>query len=130
VSIIPSDLQFTKEHEWVASTASTNIFRVGITDYAQSALGDIVYVQLPKVGQIVKAGEVCGEIESTKSVSEIYSPLTGEVAAVNVNLDGAPEVINSEPYGSGWILEIAISADGSSMPTDLLSGEEYKNLTA
>jgi glycine cleavage system H protein len=130
VSIIPSELQFTKEHEWVASTSSANIFRVGITDYAQSALGDIVYVQLPKVGQSVKAGEVCGEIESTKSVSEIYSPLTGEVAAVNLNLDGAPEVINSEPYGSGWILEIAISTDGSSMPTDLLSGEEYKNLTA
>lgn len=130
MSIIPSELQFTKEHEWVASTSSANIFRVGITDYAQSALGDIVYVQLPKVGQSVKAGEVCGEIESTKSVSEIYSPLTGEVTAVNLNLDGAPEVINSEPYGAGWILEIAISTDGSSMPTDLLSGEEYKNLTA
>lgn len=130
MSIIPSELQFTKEHEWVASTSSANIFRVGITDYAQSALGDIVYVQLPKVGQSVKAGEVCGEIESTKSVSEIYSPLTGEVTAVNLNLDGAPEVINSEPYGAGWILEITISTDGSSMPTDLLSGEEYKNLTA
>lgn len=130
MSIVPSDLHFTKEHEWVASTSSANIFRVGITDYAQSALGDIVYVQLPKVGQVVKAGEVCGEIESTKSVSEIYSPLTGEVSAVNLDLEGAPEVINSEPYGSGWILEIAISTDASSIPSDLLSGEEYKNLTA
>ena len=126
MSIVPSDLQFTKEHEWVATTSTQNVFRVGITDFAQSALGDIVYVQLPKVGQALKAGEVCGEIESTKSVSEIYSPLTGEVTAVNTNLDGAPEVINSEPYGSGWILEIAISGPA---PT-LLSDVEYKKLTA
>lgn len=126
MSTVPSDFQFTKEHEWVATTSTQNVFRVGITDFAQSALGDIVYVQLPKVGQALKAGEVCGEIESTKSVSEIYSPLTGEVTAVNTNLDGAPEVINSEPYGSGWILEIAISGEA---PT-LLSDEEYKKLTA
>ncbi len=126
MSTVPSDLQFTKEHEWVATTSTQNVFRVGITDFAQSALGDIVYVQLPKVGQALKAGEVCGEIESTKSVSEIYSPLTGEVTAVNTNLDEAPEVINSEPYGSGWILEIAISGEA---PT-LLSDEEYKKLTA
>ncbi|MDA0260145.1 MAG: glycine cleavage system protein GcvH [Actinobacteria bacterium] len=126
MSIVPSDLQFTKEHEWVATTSTQNVFRVGITDFAQSALGDIVYVQLPKVGQALKAGEVCGEIESTKSVSEIYSPLTGEVTAVNTNLDGAPEVINSEPYGSGWILEIAISGEA---PT-LLSDGEYEKLTA
>ena len=126
MSIVPSDLQFTKEHEWVATTSTQNVFRVGVTDFAQSALGDIVYVQLPKVGQALKAGEVCGEIESTKSVSEIYSPLTGEVTAVNTNLDGAPEVINSEPYGSGWILEIAISGEA---PT-LLSDGEYEKLTA
>jgi glycine cleavage system H protein len=126
MSTVPSDLQFTKEHEWVSTTSMQNVFRVGITDFAQSALGDIVYVQLPKVGQALKAGEVCGEIESTKSVSEIYSPLTGEVTAVNTNLGGAPEVINSEPYGSGWILEIAISGEA---PT-LLSDEEYKKLTA
>ena len=126
MSTVPSDLQFTKEHEWVATTSTQNVFRVGITDFAQSALGDIVYVQLPKVGQALKAGEVCGEIESTKSVSEIYSPLTGEVTAVNTNLDGAPEVINSEPYGSGWILEIAISGEA---PT-LLSDGEYEKLTA
>jgi glycine cleavage system H protein len=126
MSTVPSDLQFTKEHEWVATTSMQNVFRVGITDFAQSALGDIVYVQLPKVGQDLKAGEVCGEIESTKSVSEIYSPLTGKVTTVNTNLDGAPEVINSEPYGTGWILEIAISGEA---PT-LLSDEEYKKLTA
>ena len=126
MSTVPSDLQFTKEHEWVASTSSPNIYRVGITDFAQSALGDIVYVQLPKLGQAVTAGAVCGEIESTKSVSEIYSPLTGEVSAVNTNLDGAPEVINSEPYGSGWILEISVSGE---LPL-LLSGQEYTELTA
>ena len=126
MSTVPSDLQFTKEHEWVASTSSVNVYRVGITDFAQAALGDIVYVQLPKLGQAVTAGAVCGEIESTKSVSEIYSPLTGEVSAVNTNLDGAPEVINSEPYGSGWILEISVSGE---LPT-LLSGQEYTELTA
>ena len=126
MSNVPSDLKFTKEHEWVATTPSENVFRVGITDYAQSALGDIVYVQLPKVGQKLTAGEVCGEIESTKSVSEIYSPITGEVSSVNDNLDGAPEIINSEPYGSGWILEISVSGE---LPA-LLSGEEYEKLTA
>jgi glycine cleavage system H protein len=126
MSSIPSELQFTKEHEWVSPTSSENVYRVGITDFAQSALGDIVYVQLPKLGQSVTAGEVCGEIESTKSVSEIYSPLTGSVTAVNNDLDSAPEVINSEPYGSGWILEISVSGE---LPT-LLSDQEYGNLTA
>jgi len=126
VSTVPSDLKFTKEHEWVAPTSSANIYRVGITDFAQSALGDIVYVQLPKLGQSVTAGEVCGEIESTKSVSEIYSPLTGTVSSVNTNLDGAPEVINSEPYGSGWILEISVSGE---LPL-LLNDQEYIEITA
>lgn len=126
MSSIPSELQFTKEHEWVSPTSSENVYRVGITDFAQSALGDIVYVQLPKLGQSVTAGEVCGEIESTKSVSEIYSPLTGSVTAVNNDLDSTPEVINSEPYGSGWILEISVSGE---LPT-LLSDQEYGNLTA
>ena len=126
MSSIPSEFQFTKEHEWVSPTSSENVYRVGITDFAQSALGDIVYVQLPKLGQSVTAGEVCGEIESTKSVSEIYSPLTGSVTAVNNDLDSAPEVINSEPYGSGWILEISVSGE---LPT-LLSDQEYGNLTA
>ena len=126
MSSIPNELQFTKEHEWVSPTSSENVYRVGITDFAQSALGDIVYVQLPKLGQSVTAGEVCGEIESTKSVSEIYSPLTGSVTAVNNDLDSTPEVINSEPYGSGWILEISVSGE---LPT-LLSDQEYGNLTA
>ena len=126
MSTVPSDLKFTKEHEWVGSTSSANVYRIGITDFAQSALGDIVYVQLPKLGQTVTAGEVCGEIESTKSVSEIYSPLTGTVSAINTNLDAAPEVINSEPYGSGWILEISVSGE---LPV-LLNDQEYAKITA
>ncbi|MEJ6573654.1 MAG: glycine cleavage system protein GcvH [Actinomycetes bacterium] len=126
MSNIPSDLHFTSEHEWVAPTSTANVYRIGITDFAQSALGDIVYVQLPKIGQTLIAGEICGEIESTKSVSEIYSPLNGEVSAVNTNLDSAPEVINSEPYSSGWILEISITGE---LPL-LLNSEDYKKITA
>ena len=126
MSNIPADLKYTKEHEWVRDLATAGTVSMGITDFAQGALGDIVYVQLPKVGQKLTAGEVCGEIESTKSVSEIYSPITGEVSSVNGNLDGAPEIINSEPYASGWILEISVSGE---LPA-LLSGEEYEKLTA
>ena len=125
MSNVPADLKYTKEHEWIAERSATT-FRIGITDFAQGALGDIVYIQLPKVGQSVAAGEVCGEVESTKSVSEIYSPLTGKVVAVNPTLDATPELINQEPYGAGWIAEIEISE----APTDLLSSTEYEVLTA
>ena len=100
--------------------------RMGITDFAQSALGDIVYVQLPKVGDLLVAGKVCGEVESTKSVSEIYAPLTGAVVAVNESLTATPEILNSDPYGNGWIAEIEITVE----PTDLLSASEYTQLTA
>jgi glycine cleavage system H protein len=126
MSLIPQDLQYTKEHEWVTATATGNIYRIGITDFAQEALGDIVYVQLPKIGQEVVAGNVCGEIESTKSVSEIYSPLTGKIFAINSTLDGAPEGINSDPYGIGWIAEIEVAGE---IPL-LLSSGDYANLTA
>jgi glycine cleavage system H protein len=119
-------LQYTKEHEWVTATATGNIYRIGITDFAQEALGDIVYIQLPKIGQEVVAGNVCGEIESTKSVSEIYSPLTGKISAINSTLDGAPEGINSDPYGIGWIAEIEVAGE---IPL-LLSSGDYANLTA
>ncbi len=125
MSNIPAELQYTKEHEWIAKT-STDAFRIGITDFAQAALGDIVYIQLPKVGQSVTAGQVCGEVESTKSVSEIYSPLTGKVIAINQNLDVTPELINQDPYSAGWIAEIEISQS----PADLLSSQEYEVLTA
>jgi len=122
---IPDDLKYTKEHEWVRE-ASVDTFQMGITEFAQSALGDIVYVQLPKVGQSVLAGSVCGEVESTKSVSEIYSPITGTIKSINVELDKAPELINQDPYGTGWIAEIEISET----PTGLLSAGEYETLIA
>ena len=127
MSLVPENLRYTKEHEWVSELSPTK-FRVGITDYAQSALGDIVYIQLPKSGSEVKANSVCGEVESTKSVSEIYAPISGQVVAVNNNLDSNPETINSDPYGAGWIVEIEISA--TKLEETLLSPQEYQKLTA
>ena len=127
MSLVPENLRYTKEHEWVSELSPTR-FRVGITDYAQSALGDIVYIQLPKSGSEVKANSVCGEVESTKSVSELYAPISGKVVAVNNNLDSKPETINSDPYGAGWIVEIEISATKLEEP--LLSPQEYRKLTA
>jgi glycine cleavage system H protein len=108
--VYPEDLQYTKDHEWIRTDADT--VRVGITDFAQEALGDIVFVTLPEVGSDVTAGSTCGEIESTKSVSDVYAPVTGTVVARNENLDTAPELINSDPYGDGWMLEIR-PADGA-----------------
>lgn len=124
---IPDQLRYTKEHEWV-SEVSTNRYRVGITDYAQVALGDIVYIQLPKLGEEIGAGKVCGEVESTKSVSEIYAPLSGKVILINNSLDSAPEVLNKEPYGAGWIFEVEISSP--SELESLLSAGDYASLTA
>jgi glycine cleavage system H protein len=127
MSTTPENLSYTKEHEWVEDLGN-NKFRVGITDYAQSALGDIVYIQLPKIDQQVVAGAVCGEVESTKSVSEIYAPITGQIVAVNKNLDSAPENINSAPYKDGWIAEIQMSPEFD-LKT-LLTAEDYQKLTA
>ena len=124
MSLTPENLQYTKEHEWVSVDAST--YTMGITDYAQGALGDIVYVQLPKVGEIVNSGKVCGEVESTKSVSEIYAPVSGTVVAINESLAITPESINSDPYGNGWLVKI----DVSTTPSDLLSAKDYAELTA
>ena len=114
MSNVPSNLQYSKDHEWVEAVSDSR-FKIGITDYAQGALGDIVYVQLPKVGDSVSEGAVCGEVESTKSVSEIFSPLTGKVVAVNSALDSAPETLNSDPYGAGWLAEIEVSAPSTSL---------------
>jgi glycine cleavage system H protein len=125
MSNVPAELQYTKEHEWIRESEDGS-FQIGITDFAQGALGDIVYIQLPKVGQSVRAGEVCGEVESTKSVSEIYSPLTGTITAVNSALDATPELINQDPYTAGWIAEISVTESA----TDLLSSTEYITLTA
>ena len=125
MSLIPDGLQYTKEHEWV-SEISANVFRMGITDYAQGALGDIVYVQLPKVGESVTADKVCGEVESTKSVSEIFAPVSGKIVSINESLGQSPETINSDPYGSGWLAEIQVE----SAPIGLLSPEQYRQITA
>ncbi len=120
----PSDRSYTKDHEWALITGSSA--RVGITMFAQDALGDIVYVKLPEVGQQVSVGDSVAEVESTKSVSDIYSALTGKVTAVNSSLDQAPELINSSPYGEGWIFEIEFDGDGGA---DTISAEEYEELT-
>jgi glycine cleavage system H protein len=125
MSLIPESLKYTKEHEWVSETSPT-IIRMGITDFAQGALGDIVYVQLPKVGESVVADKVCGEVESTKSVSEIFSPITGVVVAVNDQLSQSPELLNSDPYGAGWLADIEVMES----PTPLLTPEEYRQITA
>ncbi|TQK71208.1 MULTISPECIES: glycine cleavage system protein GcvH [unclassified Nocardioides] len=103
----PADLKYTVEHEWLRQPGETaGSVRVGITDYAQDALGDIVYVSLPEVGASVTAGDSCGELESTKSVSDVYAPVTGEVVAVNETLDATPELVNNDPYGAGWLFEV------------------------
>jgi glycine cleavage system H protein len=126
MSNVPNELKYTKEHEWVASTGNGNVYRVGITDFAQGALGDIVYIQLPKVGDSLTADKVCGEVESTKSVSEIYSPISGKVVAVNTELDSKPEIVNSDPYKGGWIFEIELSGE---LP-NLLDAPGYSALIA
>lgn len=104
MSEVPSELKYTAEHEWVRLGDAS--VRVGITDYAQEALGDVVYVSLPEVGAKVSAGAACGEVESTKSVSDLYAPVSGTVTARNDALDGQPDLINSDPYGAGWLIEI------------------------
>ena len=126
MSQIPVDLQYTKGHKWVAPTSTSLRIRMGITDYAQGALGDIVYVQMPKIGESVIADKVCGEVESTKSVSEIFAPVSGTVVAVNSDLDNAPELINSDPYGAGWLVEIEVPEE----PQGLLSATQYGEITA
>jgi len=108
--VYPDDLSYTAEHEWVRSPAEAEgSVRIGITHFAQDALGDIVYVSLPEVGDAVTAGETCGELESTKSVSDVYAPVTGEVVARNDGLDATPELVNSDPYGAGWLFEVTPS---------------------
>ena len=123
--MIPEDLRYTAEHEWVVG-AEAGAVRVGITQFAQDALGDIVFVQLPEAGAVVAAGEPLGEIESTKSVSEIYAPLAGEVVARNDQLEGRPELINSDTYGEGWIVTIR-PADAADVE-GLLDAAAYQSL--
>lgn len=125
--MVPEGLRYTAEHEWITATeADPSVVRVGITDYAQDQLGDVVFVQLPTVGASVSAGESVAEVESTKSVSEIYAPLDGEVTAVNDALADTPELVNSDPYGSGWMMELRLTdADEVS---GLLDAAAYQSL--
>ena len=113
MSLYPQDLKYTSEHEWVRTPGEHDgSVRIGITHFAQDALGDIVYVSLPEVGASVTAGDACGELESTKSVSDVYAPVSGEVVAVNSGLDATPELVNDDPYGGGWLFEVVpASAD-------------------
>ncbi|HWV26874.1 MAG TPA: glycine cleavage system protein GcvH [Aeromicrobium sp.] len=124
--MIPEDLHYSEEHEWVRLDDDVAI--IGISDFAQDQLGDIVYVQLPDVGESVSAGSVIGELESTKSVSDVFSPIDGEVVARNDALDSSPEVINSDPYGEGWLLKVRVAGDDPL--AGLLSAEEYSALTS
>ncbi|GCD98811.1 MULTISPECIES: glycine cleavage system protein GcvH [Embleya] len=122
----PADLAYTTEHEWVRVMEEiSGTVRIGITEYAQDALGDIVYVTLPPVGTRVVAGEPCGELESTKSVSDLFAPLDGVVTTVNDALDGAPELVNSDPYGDGWMFEVRL--DDPAAPAALLDAAAYQN---
>lgn len=111
MSQTPDDLRYTTEHEWLRAPGDGGTVRFGITDYAQEALGDIVYVSLPEVGAQVTAGQPCGEVESTKSVSDVYAPVSGVVVARNEALTGSPELVNSDPYGEGWMVDVQ-PADG------------------
>ncbi|MDO8336708.1 MAG: glycine cleavage system protein GcvH [Microcella sp.] len=121
MSAVPADLQYTAEHEWVRLEG--DVATVGITQYAADALGDVVYVDLPKVGSSVTSGSIVGEVESTKSVGELYAPLDGEVVEANDAVVDAPETINSDPYGDGWLVKVRVSET----PT-LMSADEYRAL--
>jgi glycine cleavage system H protein len=124
MSNIPADLSYTAEHEWVSAPNADGVVRVGITDFAQDALGDVVYAQLPEPGTTVKGNDVVGEVESTKSVSDIYAPVSGEVVSRNEALDTDSALINSDPYGDGWLFEVKLS-EADAIDT-LLSASEYE----
>jgi len=123
---VPDKLRYTQEHEWVAIDGAAAT--IGITDHAQQALGDVVFVSAPAPGTKVTAGEPCGEVESTKSVSDLYSPVDGEVTEVNGEVDENPGVVNADPYGAGWLFKVALAASGE-VPSGLLSAADYEELT-
>ncbi|WP_328873975.1 glycine cleavage system protein GcvH [Streptomyces sp. NBC_00287] len=121
----PQQLRYSKEHEWL-SVAEDGVSTVGITEFAANALGDVVYAQLPEVGSTVEAGESCGELESTKSVSDLYSPVNGEVAEINEDVVNDPSLVNSAPFEGGWLFKVRIAEE----PADLLSADEYTAFSA
>ncbi|MBL0169125.1 MAG: glycine cleavage system protein GcvH [Gemmatimonadaceae bacterium] len=122
MSNIPGDLRYTKEHEYVRSTDDAGVVAIGITDFAQGELGDIVYVELPKVGTAYGSHDVFGTVEAVKAVSELYMPVAGEVVEVNGRLDGEPALINTDPYGDGWMIKVRVSAGGDA---GLMTAAEY-----
>jgi glycine cleavage system H protein len=126
-AVIPEELKYTEEHEWVQRTGEATV-RIGITDYAQEQLGDVVFVQLPELGERVDVGQTLGEVESTKSVSDIYAPLAGEVVARNDSLDQQPDLVNSDPYGEGWMIELRL--DDPTAVDELLEASAYQELAA
>lgn len=121
---IPADLRYTKDHEYVKATNDPNVVIVGITDFAQGELGDVVFVDLPKVGRKLGEHDVFGTIEAVKAVSELYSPLAGEVVEVNAAIDGEPSLVNSDPYGKGWMIKLRTAGSSNS----LLNADEYKKI--
>ncbi|MFQ3558847.1 glycine cleavage system protein GcvH [Streptomyces gramineus] len=121
----PQQLRYSKEHEWL-SAAADGVATVGITEHAANALGDVVFVQLPAVGDTVTAGESCGELESTKSVSDLYSPVTGEITEINEDVVDDPSLVNSAPFDGGWLFKVRFADE----PADLLSADEYTAFTA
>lgn len=125
MTLVPEDLYYSEEHEWLRVEGDVAI--IGITDFAQDQLGDIVYVDLPDVGDTVEVGSVVGELESTKSVSDLYSPVSGEVIARNAELDGSAELINTDPYGEGWLFKVRPNSDDAT--EGLLSPQEYQAIT-
>ena len=124
MSNVPAELSYTSEHEWVSALTAEGTVRVGITDHAQDALGDVVYIDLPSVGDSVAAEDSFGEIESTKSVSDLFAPIAGEIVAVNEGLEEDPALVNSDPYGEGWIVEIR--PENADDLANLLDAEAYK----
>lgn len=129
----PDDRRYTDQHEWAlvqGTDGTSTVVRVGITDHAQDALGDIVFVQLPAVGDEVTPGTPIGEVESTKSVSDVYAPVAGVVAAVNEALTDAPETINADPYGEGWLVDISVPSEGGDPIGQLLDADAYQAIVA
>jgi glycine cleavage system H protein len=125
MSKVPGDLKYTKSHEWLRTLPDGTI-EIGITDHAQHALGDLVFVEVPEVGRAVKAGEPCAVVESVKAASDVYAPITGEVTAGNPKLSAEPETINSDPYGEGWLMRVRPAAGGATQ--DLMSPADYEKL--
>lgn len=124
----PDDVKYTSEHEWVRTGGEDDAVRVGVTHYAQEALGDIVYVSLPEEGETLEAGQVIGEVESTKSVSEIYAPLSGSVVGRNTTLDDQPDLVNSDPYGAGWMFDMTLDESPTSATAELMDSATYQEM--